>query len=88
MKLFELIWFLLSTILNMIFYIIISPGLLIRYYINRKARKVVEVGDHGRFKNLMGSYTNYTVENIDGDKLCIKTSNSTQWISRKGHKII
>jgi len=88
MKLFVLFFNLLTFLLDVIYYIITSPWLLIKYFINRKAQKIVKVGDDGLFKNILDSYTKYVVKDIRNDKIRIDTGNGSQWISKKDHKII
>jgi len=88
MKLFVLLWLLIQGFFNVIYYIIISPWLLIKYLINRKVAKNVQVGDEGYFNNILGGRTEYTVADIREDKIRITTPSSSQWIDKKQYKTI
>ena len=46
----------------------------------RKWRKVAKPGDDCRFKNLLGTWTDCTIEKIDGDQALIKNTNMSQWM--------
>jgi len=88
MNLFILLRKLILFICNIIYYIIISPWLFIKYRINRYAAKKVQINDEGYFTNLLDTRTYYTVADIRDDQMRITTPNSSQWVPTKQHKIL
>jgi hypothetical protein len=76
------------ALLNLVYYIIISPVYLPyklhKYYNTKKWRRNPKVGDKCYFINMFGSKTIGYIDRIDNGKVLFKTkslnSSSSQWI--------
>ena len=88
MRLIALLFVIVGWILNLIYGILMLPYTVTIHFKNRKWRKSPQVGDRCFFMNLLGTPTRCTIEEIDGDKVYIRSyggmATSTQWSSLKG----